>query len=146
MTREPAYRVGEDSRVDLLAIAGDHCVIQFVDQTHGEERAGVYDSRLSSLLCAQVLELFGQLSACSDVAKDDVAVVAKEQIVEVQFFPEIAGDVKFHAGFLVQMPSSRSNPNGPVLWCLEKNDGRKKMVCIVGSQLRRNGCLVNRLE
>src|ERR1700733_8454315 len=83
MAGEPAYCVGKDCRIDLFAVAGDHCMIQFVDEAHGEECASIDDSRLTSLLFAQIFELFGQISACSDVAEDDVACVAEEQVVEV---------------------------------------------------------------
>ncbi|WP_433982998.1 hypothetical protein RBB78_14600 [Tunturiibacter empetritectus] len=125
MAGEPAYGFGEDCGVYFFAITGDHRVVELIDQAHGEESAGVDDSCWISLLGAQILELFCQLSACSDVGEDDVAGVVEEQIVQVQFFSESAGDMKFHAGFLVQNASSRSNPNGPDLCCLEKNDGHK---------------------
>ncbi|WP_433965034.1 hypothetical protein [Tunturiibacter gelidiferens] len=44
VTGEPADGLGEDSGINLLAVTRDHRVIEFVDQAHGEEGPGIYDS------------------------------------------------------------------------------------------------------
>lgn len=43
--RKPAHGFGEHGGIDLFAVAGDHGVIELIDETHGEESARVDDIR-----------------------------------------------------------------------------------------------------
>ena len=96
LSREPADAFGEDGGVHFLAVVGDERVAQLVDETHGEERAGVVRAGWVGVRSAGLIERRGQLAAGSHVGEDSVAGIAEEQVVDLGGFANCAGDVKFH--------------------------------------------------
>ncbi len=67
-----------DRRIDLPAIACDQRMVQFVDQAHGEQRAGVDDLCRIGLRSASLVELVREPAACSHVRKDYIPGVTKK--------------------------------------------------------------------
>ena len=81
--REPANGLGEDVGVDLLAVAGDECVAELIDEAHGEEGAGVQRAGRVGIGAAGLVERLGQLPARRDIGEDDVAGIAEQQVVDL---------------------------------------------------------------
>ena len=114
---EEAHGVGEDGRVDFLAVAGDECVVELVDKAHGEESAGVDGLGGIGIGAAGGVHLLRELTAGGYVGEDDVAGVAEEQVVEFELVAKRARDVKFHAESLrAKCPVRRSGAALVELW------------------------------
>ena len=94
---EPADSFGEDGGVDLFAVLGDEGVAELVDEAHGEEGAGVEGAGGIGVGPAHFVQRVGQLPARRHVGEDDVARIAKQEVVDLGCFANGAGDVEFHS-------------------------------------------------
>ena len=103
LRREPAQSVGEDGRVDFLAVARHQCMAKFVDEAHGEKRACVDGLRRDGtrvFRLAHFTQTLGESAAGGHVREDDIAGKAEQQVAQVEPLPDGARDVKFHASAL----------------------------------------------
>ncbi len=93
---KPGQRIGHHIAVELLAIAGNDHMAGLVDQSHGEEGAGVYGLVGILVRLANLVHAIRECAAGGHVGKDHVAVIGKERFGKLIALPCLARNVEFH--------------------------------------------------